>query len=744
LVEQRRRFNLRFALFDENRCEAAAGSVAGANPFNSEQLVLAGLGLVAGSPERSAQAAAAGWDVVVVDEAHHLVSEGEHTSPEYAAVQRIAGSTSGLLLLTATPQQLGERSHFARLHLLDPQRYDDFDRWKQESLHYQEAASVGQRLIEGTPPTPDETAALARMLGDDVVEVRSSLDSAKGRTEVLDRLIDRHGPGRAMFRNTRAAMPRFPEREITLHPLPAPSDAGHRKRLAAELAADLGTTSTSRSKALTLTADPRVEYLLEVLSGEDPRKLLVFCANAAKAQAVKDAIEAVRRIDIAVFHEQLTLVQRDRNAAWFAEPEGARILICSEIGSEGRNFQHAQHLLMLDLPLDPDLVEQRIGRLDRIGQQGVVHIDVPYIEGSGSAVLARWQHEGIGVFARPTTSSQPLLERFGTEVVRLATSLATREFDTEVEKELSDLILETRQAHADLTLVVEQGRDRLLEMASLRQPRADELIAAVAEAATDEDFEDFTLRLLERFHIYAEEVSPRCYLLNPDSLRAVELPSLGAGKRTVTFDREIALLREDFEFLSWDHPLIADAIEHLCATDRGNACFTQIEGPLPARMLLETVFVLESVAPRALHSGRFLPPTPIRIVTDHKGRPVDDADELLSDPTKMEICPRDWVTERQSTLREMFDTMLTSAEKRAELQASELRSTATDRLRSELGREARRLRELAEINQLVDTDEAEHVEQEMEQLEEHVSRSRLRLDCARLTWIGPPLSSKSR
>ena len=73
-------------------------------------------------------------------------------------------------------------------------------------------------------------------------------------------------------------------------------------------------------------------------------------------------------IKTGIFHEGLTLLQRDRNAAWFAEPDGARILICSEIGSEGRNFQFAHHLVLFDLPLNPELLEQRIGRLDRIGQ----------------------------------------------------------------------------------------------------------------------------------------------------------------------------------------------------------------------------------------------------------------------------------------------------------------------------------------------------------------------------------------
>jgi predicted amidophosphoribosyltransferase len=101
-----------------------------------------------------------------------------------------------------------------------------------------------------------------------------------------------------------------------------------------------------------------------------------------------------------VFHEDLTLVQRDRAAAWFSEADGARLLLCSEIGSEGRNFQFAHHLILFDLPLKPDLLEQRIGRLDRIGQTEDIKIHVPYIAGSGEEVLARWYHEGLNAFEK--------------------------------------------------------------------------------------------------------------------------------------------------------------------------------------------------------------------------------------------------------------------------------------------------------------------------------------------------------
>ena len=65
----------------------------------------------------------------------------------------------------------------------------------------------------------------------------------------------------------------------------------------------------------------------------------------------------------------------DRAAAYFADEElGAQVFVCSEIGSEGRNFQFSNQLVLFDLPLNPDLLEQRIGRLDRIGQRHTVII----------------------------------------------------------------------------------------------------------------------------------------------------------------------------------------------------------------------------------------------------------------------------------------------------------------------------------------------------------------------------------
>lgn len=114
--------------------------------------------------------------------------------------------------------------------------------------------------------------------------------------------------------------------------------------------------------------DPRVEWLMGYLTSHRSQKVLVICAKAATALQLEQVLREREGIRAAVFHEGMSIIERDRAAARFAEEDtGAQVLLCSEIGSEGRNFQFASHMVMFDLPFNPDLLEQRIGRLDRIG-----------------------------------------------------------------------------------------------------------------------------------------------------------------------------------------------------------------------------------------------------------------------------------------------------------------------------------------------------------------------------------------
>ncbi|MGB0185161.1 MAG: SNF2-related protein, partial [Opitutales bacterium] len=125
-IELLRRFNLWFNLVD------TASEVEGTELFMEHQLFICSLRGLTENRALAAAALAARWDMLVVDEAHHLEWSPEGASPEYALVEAIAKKAAGLLLLTATPEQLGAEGHFARLRLLDPDRYPDLEGFKAE------------------------------------------------------------------------------------------------------------------------------------------------------------------------------------------------------------------------------------------------------------------------------------------------------------------------------------------------------------------------------------------------------------------------------------------------------------------------------------------------------------------------------------------------------------------------------------------------------------------------------------
>jgi ATP-dependent helicase HepA len=208
-----RRFNLPFALFDEERCEAIEIADESRNPFEDEQCVIADVAWLASDAKRAAQVAAADWDLVVVDEAHHLEWSPDHASAAYALVEGLAQRAPGLILLTATPQQLGRSGHFARLRLLDPARYTDLDAFVAESDGYARLSAIAERLLDTQPLDADDRAFLAQRFASDAelgdLLARYDDDRAQNASALIDALIDRHGTGRVMFRNRRAQIGGF-------------------------------------------------------------------------------------------------------------------------------------------------------------------------------------------------------------------------------------------------------------------------------------------------------------------------------------------------------------------------------------------------------------------------------------------------------------------------------------------------------------------------------------------------------
>ncbi len=222
LVEMLRRFNLRFSIFDEGRCIEAGDD----NPFLTGQLILCSRDFFSSHPDRQEEALQAGWDLVIVDEAHHLKWNEQFASPEYQFVERLGEISPGLILLTATPEQLGKESHFARLRLLDPDRFYSLDKFLEEERDFEPVARAARLLLEKKPLNQELKKTLAIVLKQDHVEnllqqigdsSGSSLESA--RVELIDILLDHHGTGRVLFRNSRQTVQGFPRRRLHGYPL---------------------------------------------------------------------------------------------------------------------------------------------------------------------------------------------------------------------------------------------------------------------------------------------------------------------------------------------------------------------------------------------------------------------------------------------------------------------------------------------------------------------------------------------
>ncbi|MBI3131414.1 MAG: RNA polymerase-associated protein RapA [Acidobacteria bacterium] len=726
-VELLRRFNLWFAIFDEGRCKALEESVPGANPFLDDQLVLCELGLFTRAPERLRQAEAAGWDLLVVDEAHHLGWSPEAASPEYAAVESLGRSTPGLLLLTATPEQLGLAGHFARLRLLDPDRYGDLDTFLRESEGYQAVARLAEKLQDATELGEAEIKRLAAVLQDDESKVRAALAS-EDRGALIEALLDQHGTGRVMFRNTRATVAGFPRRVAHLHSLAADAkDSDCLKALAREWAADAGVEGGGRFLPV-FDQDPRVAWLAELLRSQAPAKVLLICHTQRKAEAIEAALRPHLKVKLALFHEGLTLVQRDRAAAWFADPHGARLLICSEIGSEGRNFQFAHHLVLFDLPLDPGLLEQRIGRLDRIGQTAGIQIHVPFVEGSPQAMLARWYHEGLGAFEAIQPGGRELMDRFGPELRRVTQALDAMGLDP--------LIGATRRERAEVAARLEAGRDRLLELNSCKPAVAAKLIAEIRHQDEGRALDDFLLAVLDQHFIEVEDLAPRTFQLGSAGVLVESFPGLTADGLTVTFDRARALAREDVQFLTWDHPLITGALDLVLGAETGTCAFATWPDPTGHGLLLEAIYLLECIAPPQLHLDRFLPPTPLRILVDHRGADLGERlphrglSRLLQDGEGHPLLEQG---EIRGTL---LPRMLEHTQALAEARAPGLVAKARKAMADQLGHEVARLRDLQRVNPGVRPEEVEAMARLQRELDHHLRGARLRLEALRLIHRG--------
>jgi len=737
-VELLRRFNRWFTIFDEERCLALQESEPGQNPFLSSQLALASVSFLASNESRRDQAVAAGWDLVIVDEAHHLGWTPEAASPDYVLVEQLAQRTPGLLLLTATPTQLGLAGHFARLRLLDPHRYSDYGTFLNEAKDFGTVAAIAGKIIEAKKLTAKDLATLRRIFDrapDNLDRHLAAVAAGQpgAREALLRTLLDQHGTGRVVFRNTRAAMTGFPKRSYCPVVLPDASP-DQLARSARELIAE--ETGTAAELDYAFKDDPRILWLATFLRRHPAAKVLLICRTERKVLALEAALKERINVNLALFHEGLPLVQRDRQAAWFAEPAGAQIMLCSEIGSEGRNFQFAHHLVLFDLPLNPALVEQRIGRLDRIGQTQTIRIHVPCRAGGADEVVAAWYHRGLDAFETPLHGGHDTLVAFRDRLLKLAADYAGGSLGDAAQAELDAFIAETAKFRADLLQKLKQGRDRLLELNSFDREAAAAVLDRVRAADADPQPRRLLTELLEHFGVRVKEHEEGDLHLDADHAYVEGFPSIPREGMLATFDRTRAIAREDIRFLSADHPLLQDTVDLLVDSPAGTTAFCTLAADRP-NLLLEAVFVLETVADARWHVDEFLAPTPLRVLVDIHGHDLTDERDTAALSGAVKDAPLPRFLEKPGFNGTLLKNLVTGAADRAELRAKTLKAAAREKAAAALTEELQRLVDLSKLNDHVRPAEIELAKKRVRHTRTAIEDARLRLDSIRLILEAP-------
>ncbi|MBD2795848.1 RNA polymerase-associated protein RapA [Xenorhabdus sp. 18] len=751
LVEMLRRFNLRFSLFDDSRYSEALHDSD--NPFETEQLIICSLDFVRRNKQRFELLLEASWDLMVVDEAHHLAWSENSPSREYHAIEQLAEQIPSVLLLTATPEQLGQESHFARLRLLDPNRFHDYQAFIDEQQKYRPVADAVTLLLSSESLNNDQQNAIVELISEQDIEPllkaansHQDEESENARRELITMLMDRHGTSRLLFRNTRGGVKGFPHRELHEIKLPLPAQY----QTAIKVSEIMGAKKSVEARAKDMlyperiyqefegenatwwNFDPRVEWLMGFLMANRDEKVLVICAKAETALQLEQVLREREGIRSAVFHEGLSLLERDRAAAYFAsQEEGAQVLLCSEIGSEGRNFQFANQLVMFDLPFNPDLLEQRIGRLDRIGQNRDIKISVPYLENTAQSILLRWYHEGLDAFEHTCPTGRSIYDKYYETLVNF---LAKPNEQTG----FNEFIAQCREHHEKLKQQLEQGRDRLLEMNSNGGEQGQKLAEKIAAQDKDTDLVNFALNLFDIIGINQEDRCDNIIALHPsDHMLVPDFPGLPQDGCSITFDREKALSREDTQFLSWEHPIIRNGLDLVLSGDTGSCAVSILKNKaLPVgTLLVELIYVVEAQAPKHLQLTRFLPPTPVRLLLDLKGTNLAPQVEFESFNRQLNAINRHHASKLVNAVQKEVHAILQQSESLVEKQAHGLIEKAKKEADEALLTELSRMEALKAVNPNIRDDELEAIRSEHKHLLLNLDQANWRLDAIRLVVV---------
>lgn len=648
---------------------------------------------------------AASWDLVVVDEVHHLL-----TAPHlYDLVLQLSSKARDLLLLSAVPVRRRESELYRLLALLDPQTYGEGGTGEEAFLAiYAAQEPLGRRLNllshdltdleNGEATNEDALSRLDRLLSLSILKTDAQLQAMLVAAEADPENVgviakqahtiisDRYRVNRRILRNRRERLI-SQERLVAITRLPAllRYEADQIEAEAVGAAEALLTALATDDRLLPEILRPFARILLqalvdpfatlEVLSavqnaqaatvnsyglemlnavvgmgGErwgvlletacagvkahiEPALLAtalrlaeIWCSSGSSA-ARWDALIALlenmvgakhktlvfagfpgvagrlsvllkeRFSDKAVteFRSSLDDTAKEENVRQFRTEPDVMIMVSDESGGEGRNFQFAHSLVHADLPWQPAVIEQRIGRLDRMGREAVSTEVISHVCVSASgweAGLYACYHEGLDLFGTSVSGIEFALRHLQDKIVDTALSGG--------HDALHDLAPNLKETAAEER--VRDDSDALLDEASYHATRAERFVRTPStenEAELETAFLDYFRALAGGKGASRQKTADGAdglWCLRPDDIRHGEIAIVDRdaagelGKRVGTFRRALAQHRRDAEFFTYGNPLFDAVVTALGQRLTGRTYAVACQAPgVPSFMGIELI-----------------------------------------------------------------------------------------------------------------------------------------------------------
>ena len=305
--------------------------------------------------------------------------------------------------------------------------------------------------------------------------------------------------------------------------------------------------------------DSKSRTLLEQLAGlsqeESDPKVLIFTQFRETQKYLGDLLSA-SGWEVNLFHGQMNAEAKDRAIESFRDGSGPQILISTEAGGEGRNLQFCHMLVNYDLPWNPMKVEQRIGRVDRIGQKHVVNIFNMWVKDTiEERVLDVLEHR-INVFQETVGGLDPILGETENDIKRvMQMSAAARDSAIlELGVRLEADVRQAREAERQLG-------DFIMDTKSFGREIA-ERIAGQPSPISNDDIDRFIGQLLSDVRTYIKSVGDGYQLTFHDNFVADNSRLFPAGKKlNAVFRPDQRPDSQNIELMAFGHEIVDAIVE---------------------------------------------------------------------------------------------------------------------------------------------------------------------------------------